>query len=342
MKVRAKFENRPVSSVHEFLQILRERSFETAEDGRRSDVDSEFLGGTYIRGQARDDWDLIPTIGRQHSYAGKNIQHFDKKQEFLLLNRFRRQSFFHFRRVMSEWEAMFVARHFGLPVRLLDWSSNPLVALYWACQSERKRDGAEFDGCLWLIERGPPPERFLDIFREASKNPLRIKGIRTVPPLFVDPRFSAQASVFTIHEEPWRPMDEVLAEGIEKRHCDVEELIWWRVPAGSKPGILVDLEKMGVNARTLFPDLSGLSLGLWRTELVRSGTPGRSNGHPNGKAGSPGKPRFSRRRRAQLKLQGQYIGYLRNLKPKQKAEVRKVRDARGVMVAIRKAKELAS
>ena len=67
------------------------------------------------------------------------------------------------------------------------------------------------------------------------------------------------------------------------------------------------------------------------------------NGHANGKADHPTrKLRLSPKRRAQLKLQGQYIGYVRQLKPRQKAEVRKVREARGMAVAIRRAKELAS
>jgi hypothetical protein len=66
------------------------------------------------------------------------------------------------------------------------------------------------------------------------------------------------------------------------------------------------------------------------------------NGRANVKVARPvRKLRLSPKRRAQLKLQGQYMGYLRGLKPRQKEEVRKVRDARGVEVAIKKAKELA-
>jgi hypothetical protein len=54
-----------------------------------------------------------------------------------------------------------------------------------------------------------------------------------------------------------------------------------------------------------------------------------------------GKLNLSPKRRAQLKVQGQYMGYLRGLKPKQKAEVRKIRERKGVEMAIRKANELA-
>lgn len=39
-------------------------------------------------------------------------------------------------------------------------------------------------------------------------------------------------------------------------------------------------------------------------------------------------------RRAALKLQGQYMGYLRNLKPRQKAQVKAVKVAKGILAAI--------
>ena len=42
--------------------------------------------------------------------------------------------------------------------------------------------------------------------------------------------------------------------------------------------------------------------------------------------------------RASLVLQGRYMGYMRQLKPRQKAQVRKIREAKGVRMAIVRAK----
>ncbi len=60
---------------------------------------------------------------------------------------------------------------------------------------------------------------------------------------------------------------------------------------------------------------------------------------------SPGrrgrKLRLSPARRASLKLQGQYMGYLRNLKPRQKARVKGLRATKGVRAAIAAARRLA-
>ena len=53
------------------------------------------------------------------------------------------------------------------------------------------------------------------------------------------------------------------------------------------------------------------------------------------------KLRLSAARRASLKLQGQYMGYLRALKPRQKARVKTLRAAKGVRAAIRFASRLA-
>jgi hypothetical protein len=54
------------------------------------------------------------------------------------------------------------------------------------------------------------------------------------------------------------------------------------------------------------------------------------------------KLRLSPARRAALKLQGQYMGYVRGLKATQKAQVRKLKAAKGIQAAIRMAKNLAN
>lgn len=51
--------------------------------------------------------------------------------------------------------------------------------------------------------------------------------------------------------------------------------------------------------------------------------------------------RLSPQRRAALKLQGQYMGYLRGLKPRQKARVKALAASKGVRAAVSLARELA-
>lgn len=56
-------------------------------------------------------------------------------------------------------------------------------------------------------------------------------------------------------------------------------------------------------------------------------------------AGTRRKLTITPARRAALKLQGQYMGYLRNLKPKQKAVVKALRVAKGIRPAIAMARK---
>jgi len=56
------------------------------------------------------------------------------------------------------------------------------------------------------------------------------------------------------------------------------------------------------------------------------------NGAP--KASGRSRPRLSPKARASMVLQGRYMGYMRQLKPKQKVLVRKIRAVKGVRAAI--------
>jgi hypothetical protein len=54
------------------------------------------------------------------------------------------------------------------------------------------------------------------------------------------------------------------------------------------------------------------------------------------------KLRITPKRRAQLKLQGAYMGYMRQLGPRQQARVRAVKEKKGFEAAIRVAKGMAA
>ena len=54
------------------------------------------------------------------------------------------------------------------------------------------------------------------------------------------------------------------------------------------------------------------------------------------------KLRLSPARRKALQLHGQYLGYVRQLKPRAKAQVRALRAKKGIRVAIAKARKLAA
>jgi len=92
--------------------------------------------------------------------------------------------------------------------------------------------------------------------------------------------------------------------------------------------------------RSLRQQLSTFDRSLRRLASIVSQLDGRIERRRKPRAGSR-KP-LSAKDRASLVLQGRYMGYMRQLKPTQKAQVRKIREAKGVRKAIGRARKLAT
>jgi hypothetical protein len=132
----------------------------------------------YLRGHLNERWPLLPTIGRPYRCDGRKITKFKPDQEKYLLHRFRRSAYSFVGRVPDEWETLYLARHHALPVRILDWTTNPLVALYFACSGEEK---PKKNGAIWVfLRRQHGHDVFLDPFDERylRKHPWEVKGAK--------------------------------------------------------------------------------------------------------------------------------------------------------------------
>lgn len=227
-------------------------------------------GGIYFRGQADGKWGLRPSIGRLDVlYGGKVLARYTPDDERNLLHRFRRHTYSHLNRPLNEWEALFLGRHHFLPVRLLDWSSNPLVALYGACW---ETDFLDRNASIWSIRRVVSEENDLNVFT-TPLSPVKVKGLKILYPFYGSPRMAAQSAVFTIQEDPWRDIESYFPHGLPDEDFDVVELVRFEVPASEKGKCLDGLERLGINHRSLYPDLDGIAKGLWQTVVLRSGKP---------------------------------------------------------------------
>jgi hypothetical protein len=185
------------------------------------------------------------------------------------------------------WRKLVVAQHHRLPTRLLDWTLNPLVGLFFAVEGDTVRCDASsckickgagvHDSCVYAL-KGRRGFSLASLARkEENGNPPHYGFNDEVGLLFpphISPRISAQSSVFTIQKDPAKPIS--------------TEVIFV-IPHHKRVEILRQLDKIGVNRRILFPDMDGVALS--KVDMPFMASCGRH--HPQAMNGRKRKPNRS-------------------------------------------------
>jgi hypothetical protein len=187
-------------------------------------------------------------------FGGLELE-FDHKHEWSLLQRFRRFAYSHLRPGAGEWEALFLARHYGLPTRILDWSRSPLVATYFACNPRAHKPA---DGVVWGMLRVKQEEHDLDMLKPPWRplNPYadpdkatapvpwdtQPKAIKLVYPVYNSVRLIAQKGVFTWHSQPQISLYDLKDQEFDDDKLDIEWLVKWPLKFADRVEVLRDLE----------------------------------------------------------------------------------------------------
>lgn len=242
-----------INSVEDFLGFLAEEAVAGQDH--------------WFRGHASEGWNLSASVFRTASRANNEV---------VLLKRFIQEARRHIDDLpVNNWDWVFLAQHHSVPTRLLDWSEGPLVGLYFAAQDHLDLPGDDAsarDGEVWMLKptvmnskhgffytgRDLPMfglDEMLDEYSpfdgtDHKRAPVAALAARNFR------RISAQWGTFTVCNAD-DPLD-LLQEPDEFLQAV-------RVPVAAKSMIREQLARLGLEDRTIYPDL--FRLGARLTEV---------------------------------------------------------------------------
>ena len=197
------------------------------------------------RGQSVDK-PLLPRIGRE-DYFPTDINN----KENLLMEEFERLVYPYFNSdiLKNKWDCLALAQHHTLPTRLLDWTQNPLAALWFAFEEPKETDAPS--RVVWAFSF-----KENEIVNTAGGYPNSIGRTKAFRPKHITRTITAQSGWFTVHALTKTSKQFVRLERNKAYKGRLTKFIF----NNSLRRVILDrLDQMGINNATLFPDAYGIS-----------------------------------------------------------------------------------
>ncbi|MCH8933204.1 MAG: FRG domain-containing protein, partial [Nitrospinae bacterium] len=168
----------------------------------------------------------------------------------------------------SHWEWYCLMQHYGVPTRLLDWSENPLVALYFAIDNDKSSSAP----CVWVLDpfglNNLSADQRVVFFSDPSgqteedreiidRYKFDVEALPRFPlailPPYIDNRLQIQMGCFTIHGR--------VKNGLYNMSKEADEYIMIKLKIRRKgvPEIRKQLLACGISKSYLFPGLESLA-----------------------------------------------------------------------------------
>lgn len=258
--------NKPDLTVSDYLKWVNESHYVEG----LFEKDTMYQDHVYFRGQASVSWELLPSLFRDSERI---------HDENMMLEMANNMLWTELNDCRSDLEKMIRLQHYGLHTRLLDITYNPLVALFFACQTPSKpdddKDGVVYCGykegantkTSYTIAEYVFNHNVFDINQTAfenicKKNNVTQKDCGTIhlitPPLN-NPRISAQNGAFIMSPLIKKDVDShfyIATQADIKKELKTAFMKRYIIPENSKSSIIEELDYLGFNKATIFVDIT--------------------------------------------------------------------------------------